>query len=78
MTALYEDAGRIASLEGALEAAKAENAALRVELAHLCKVRDAARRYLLGSGDRVVEAGLELHRLFKDERAEAVSDAARA
>ena len=66
MTALYEDAGRVASLEGQLEAVKAENAELRVELAHLHKVKDAARKYLLGSGDRVVEAGLELHQLFKD------------
>jgi len=77
VTVLYEDAGRIASLEGALEAAKAENAALRVELAHLCKVRDATRKYLLGNGDRVVEAGRELHELFKVED-KAAPDAARA
>jgi hypothetical protein len=70
--------GRIASLEGELEALRAENAGLRAQLKPLCELKDAARKYLLGSGETVVEAGRELHRLFKDERAEAVPDAARA
>lgn len=68
MTATYDDAGRIASLEGALEATKAENAALRAQIKHLAEFKDTTRRYLLGHGETVAQACRELHKMLNDER----------
>lgn len=50
---MSDTAGRIAALEGELEAARAR-------IGELEALRSAAYKYLLGSGETVVEAGNEL------------------